>query len=584
MRTSLLNCETAVAGVARTAPSHAPRILRFVRPAFLGLLAALATAVAQARLARADDVVCLRRAIEGCEKAAEQAHAAIGKDPTFAADRARAYLTLVDDSLYIHSNYLAPGAEYPVKVLLKSRGEDPVESLDGLARMILDPLEEVHTRKWSEKVDEVAGRVLFLVDERVLAHPKFGPMVEKLQGAYVVNREMFQVEPGVFVRASSPQRASSFLETLDGLPYERERLRVISLVADTATSEAGTARFGSRFTSLASSPSISAIQEQFAYNKRGIVALIGHRELDKFVVRGADGKILASLSVHDIVTSAREKDVTLVLLGCDTAAVPSAPIGSLGRVGSVQVIQRLANGDTQDSVRGFLGALAGDDGQIMIREGAFEGYAGAVGGHLESRLPLSKVALRTGTGAGLVVVALVPGSPPKPTGDDDENELAFPQEGGNPIANALRAFLDRDTPADVRARDRMQRTRKYVLEALPVFKKAAALGMVLAPERWARMCRLAALAGEASEGLFAGDKAVDLDPDSAAAWDSRGLARALSGDTRGALRDFAMYFVLANGQSPAQRARRLAWMMELGAGKNPIDEKEIGSVFEEEDN
>lgn len=96
---------------------------------------------------------------------------------------------------------------------------------------------------------------------------------------------------------------------------------------------------------------------------------------------------------------------------------------------------------------------------------------------------------------------------------------------------------------------------------------------------WNEVCWNGALRGRASDVLAACDTAVEKSPagQRANVRDSRGVARALTGDLAGAAEDFN-YFIeerkKGNTNGEALR-RREAWVSELRAGRNPINSSTI---------
>jgi WD40 repeat protein len=75
--------------------------------------------------------------------------------------------------------------------------------------------------------------------------------------------------------------------------------------------------------------------------------------------------------------------------------------------------------------------------------------------------------------------------------------------------------------------------------------------------------------GFADSILSACDLAVASDPDNARYRDSRGIARALLHDNRGAIEDFTVYI---GAGAPATIPERRRWIEMLQAGKNPVDD------------
>lgn len=86
------------------------------------------------------------------------------------------------------------------------------------------------------------------------------------------------------------------------------------------------------------------------------------------------------------------------------------------------------------------------------------------------------------------------------------------------------------------------------------------------------VCWNGALLGFADVVFAACENAVHLEPDDWAARDSRGLARALTGDRAGAAEDFRFAADHADGPDRmAFAAQRRAWAEKLAGGANPID-------------
>jgi CubicO group peptidase (beta-lactamase class C family) len=97
---------------------------------------------------------------------------------------------------------------------------------------------------------------------------------------------------------------------------------------------------------------------------------------------------------------------------------------------------------------------------------------------------------------------------------------------------------------------------------------------------WNVICWRGSLWGHADEVMEACELAVSIDPGNAAHADSRGLARALTGDYAGAAADFARYAEWLEGRRGYEREceLRLAWIAGLEAGRNPFDEMTLAEM------
>ncbi len=88
---------------------------------------------------------------------------------------------------------------------------------------------------------------------------------------------------------------------------------------------------------------------------------------------------------------------------------------------------------------------------------------------------------------------------------------------------------------------------------------------------WNTLCWKGSLNSKAKEVIFACNKAVELDSKNGWIYNSRGLARALTGDFKGAIEDFEV-FVKSAGNAE-QKAQRKAWIDSLKQGKNPFTDE-----------
>lgn len=83
--------------------------------------------------------------------------------------------------------------------------------------------------------------------------------------------------------------------------------------------------------------------------------------------------------------------------------------------------------------------------------------------------------------------------------------------------------------------------------------------------------------------LSAGEHAVQWAPESSNYYDTRGLARAMTGDFTGALKDFAIYVdaTRQSGRYENYGSRREAWMRKLVSGQNPFDPTTLSALRDE---
>ncbi|MGK7873955.1 MAG: hypothetical protein AB4426_11785, partial [Xenococcaceae cyanobacterium] len=118
-----------------------------------------------------------------------------------------------------------------------------------------------------------------------------------------------------------------------------------------------------------------------------------------------------------------------------------------------------------------------------------------------------------------------------------------------------------------------------VEEAIAAYQEAQKLDSTLkiSADSWNELCWFGSLHEHAAKVMFACEKAVALEPDSGMILDSRGLARALTGNTEGAINDFQAFVDWTDNNK--ERSQRQRWIDALRAGKNPFTEEELKSLL-----
>lgn len=113
---------------------------------------------------------------------------------------------------------------------------------------------------------------------------------------------------------------------------------------------------------------------------------------------------------------------------------------------------------------------------------------------------------------------------------------------------------------------------KMVISEMPEF--------IVPARHFNNLCWYASLWGLAEDVLFACETAVTMDPENGGYQDSRGLARALTGDFEGAIEDFNAYILWQkeNNNDQEKIALREAWIKALEAGSNPFDEETVAAL------
>jgi tetratricopeptide (TPR) repeat protein len=116
-----------------------------------------------------------------------------------------------------------------------------------------------------------------------------------------------------------------------------------------------------------------------------------------------------------------------------------------------------------------------------------------------------------------------------------------------------------------------------IREAMAAFEAAQASdsNLEIDGDAWNALCWFGSLEGFATDVMAACERAVALEPDHGNIRDSRGVARALTGDYPGAINDFQRYLEWSpeNGQSEEHIRQRQDWIRMLQANQNPFNKE-----------
>ncbi|NEO05953.1 WD40 repeat domain-containing protein [Moorena sp. SIO3I8] len=115
-------------------------------------------------------------------------------------------------------------------------------------------------------------------------------------------------------------------------------------------------------------------------------------------------------------------------------------------------------------------------------------------------------------------------------------------------------------------------------EALSSYNKAQELdpNLEISANSWNALCWDGSLYNQADKVMFACEKAVELAPDEGYIQDSRGLARALTGNIKGAIEDFEVFITWTDNQK--MKAQRQGWVDALKKGENPFTTEVLESL------
>ncbi|BDM82926.1 WD40 domain-containing protein [Acaryochloris marina] len=140
------------------------------------------------------------------------------------------------------------------------------------------------------------------------------------------------------------------------------------------------------------------------------------------------------------------------------------------------------------------------------------------------------------------------------------------------------------TPAKV-YQARQLANKGKVSESIPIFQELRSWQKIdstieISAKDWNSLCWEGSLQRKAKAVMFACDKAVALAPSYGGIRDSRGLARALINNPKGAIEDFEA-FIQWSGSSSDLKKQRQSWIDSLKAGKDPFTDEVLESISDQ---
>ena len=126
-----------------------------------------------------------------------------------------------------------------------------------------------------------------------------------------------------------------------------------------------------------------------------------------------------------------------------------------------------------------------------------------------------------------------------------------------------------------------------ILEAVAAYHQAQTTdpNISISASSWSRLCGNGCSYGHAADVLFAGENAVNLDPDDGISLAVRGLARSLTDDSDGALADFQAALDAKDAEyifSKEERSHLERWIIALQSGQTPFTTEELAALRDAE--
>ncbi|MBP0020517.1 MAG: hypothetical protein J7647_23555 [Cyanobacteria bacterium SBLK] len=126
-----------------------------------------------------------------------------------------------------------------------------------------------------------------------------------------------------------------------------------------------------------------------------------------------------------------------------------------------------------------------------------------------------------------------------------------------------------------------QANQGTILEAISLYEKSQKTDpdLEISANDWHTLCRFGSLERQAKDVMFACEKVVSLTEEKDITFrESRGLARALTGDFEGAIADFQAF---VNDRKGDEQKKRKQWIEDLRADKNPFTDEVLEELRNE---
>jgi len=279
--------------------------------------------------------------------------------------------------LYVHSNYVSHGAEYPTKMLTPERIEYAATLVPNLmgdddfkaAGVPLDDPERLHLP------------VKLFIDQAVLLNRKYGRMnFTGFDQLFVVGRDgqareaaMLESDTGqiairyhnsLFAKPDVDDAARLFGHLRDE-PLNRDKVRLMVLVTNTDTQNAAAAIPGSHLVTF-DFRSGDDWKSKFAQHPNTTFVVVGHVENGAFVALDPEQNELLRVELRDLESAAKINGIDLIALGCNTAGLTSSSTGVDSKFNTVDAVKRVGLALKAKNKLDFLDALAPTTDNIKI--------------------------------------------------------------------------------------------------------------------------------------------------------------------------------------------------------------------------
>ena len=286
----------------------------------------------------------------------------------------KVYVSVENSSLYVQSNYLTSGAEYPTKISTQEK----IATADVIAVNLVG--EKDASGFDQEQVVQALPDIKWVVEKKLFADPNYGGFNFQHGQVFVIGDDDVP-RPSIVVVSDNRERRVVALrdhlyapadennigrlsKALNEQKFQSNEVVLMPLVMNSATLDLVNQSVPTQNRLLISDFSKTSIYNGLSSQRSKTVFLLGHVENGSFVVLDSAGDAVVSLPVEELQKYAEENGINIYALGCNSAALTRA--GAATEFNTVDAVSRFVGALNSNTWGGFYSSLAGDNLDLVV--------------------------------------------------------------------------------------------------------------------------------------------------------------------------------------------------------------------------
>lgn len=307
------------------------------------------------------------------------------------------YIERTARGFYFQSNFIAPGFESPTKIANQNISDVKRATLNMLLGREPNGLEQQVADIYRKNVQILLDRSAFSeggypdvdLDDAENVAVVDGATGEILTNASVERLDRTSPPPillskvhGCCLYGIPPHLAPTYQKALEQRPFDKGNVRFLSLVRDSGTemairrsSELNSMRLGESGRDI---ESLAQIERAFQTARGKTVIMLSHVEKADFVVRDPAQNVVLSISIDSVRRVAKQYQIELVDLGCQTAQqieADSLRLGVMTKFNTVTAVKSLEGAISRSqNYSEFFDNLTSEKLKIVVDAGFMQGW------------------------------------------------------------------------------------------------------------------------------------------------------------------------------------------------------------------